>query len=81
MKFEKSVITYKPKAIPEVELNQKVRISKGKKFTDNRKNNPEDIFEGEVVSINSKHMTVKNKLGIKESFKYADFIDGYVRML
>ena len=81
MKFENTMKTYNPKAIPQIEMNQKVKISKGKKNVDNRKTQPENIFKGKVMSINSRHFTVINALGIKESFKYSDFICGDISLL
>lgn len=63
--------TYEPKAVPKFELGTTISIEsqserKGVRFT------------GKVVAITNHLVTLKNKNGSPESFKFNDFKCGYI---
>lgn len=69
-----SVRTYNPKAIPEFEIGQKVRIQ-------NCSERDKPVFSGEVVVVTKFNVTVKNKHNVKESFSYVNFLTGHIKLL
>jgi hypothetical protein len=75
----RTVKTYNPSAIPSFENGQNVRLLKSPKLVGKRLKGT--LIEGQVISVNSTHITVKNKNGVKESFRYADFLTGDLKLL
>lgn len=79
MNHETRLAKYNPDAVPTFFQGQTVRI--GRKANDDRKRKGRELFSGKVISVNSHHVTVKNKDGQKECFLYTDFITGDIELI
>lgn len=75
MIYKPEIKTFNDAAIPKLKLNDKVQITQECFNEKTSKNEVTVIWDGEVISINSLHFTVKKKNGLKQSFKYSDFIE------
>lgn len=71
---------YKPNPVPKFELEQKFTIDKSAKSIDNRKK-VRDVFAGKVIDVSRAHVTLQNKNGVKESFRFLDFMTGDIAVL
>jgi hypothetical protein len=66
-------IASKPNMVPKFTVGQTIRIERDSERKGMK-------FQGRVIAVTNHFITIKNKLGIKESFTFNDFRCGYVKL-